>query len=198
MEKQEFIKSILEGAMAGFKEYHILPSLTIAQAILESNWGKSTLSAKGNNLFGMKATASCKDTITLPTYEYVRGEKVKIDANFKAYPTLKDSILDHNILLRKGKRYQRVRDCNDYNDGAMALYSCGYATDPEYPQKLISIIEEYDLYKYDIQNFCFFPEAYDFVTKNNISDGARPKDAATREEVWAMAYRLSNLFNKTL
>lgn len=87
---------------------------------------------------------------------------------------------------------------NSILDGAMALYSCGYATDTQYPQKIISIIEEYELYKYDIKDICFFPEFYDFVTKNNISYGCRAKDFATREEVWAMVYRLSKLFNKTL
>lgn len=152
MTKQEFINSILEGALDGYKKYNIFPSITIAQAILESNWGKSSLSIKGNNLFGMKATSSSKSTLSLPTTEYVRGQKLKVQANFKSYSTFKDSIKDHNILLGTAKRYEKVRKAKDYREAAMALYQCGYATDPKYPQKLIVLIDQYSLYKYNFKN----------------------------------------------
>ena len=80
----------------------------------------------------------------------------------------------------------------------MALYICGYATDPNYPQKLISIIERYVLYGYDMCSPSDFAAAYDFVVKNNISDGSRPKDFATKEEICTMIYRLNKLTSKNL
>jgi hypothetical protein len=147
LNKQRFINEILPGAKEGYKKYNLLPSLTIAQAILESGWGESTLSIKANNLFGIKAKNQDKK-IEFETTEYINGKKIKIMANFKAYETFKDSILDHTIFLSTD-RYEKVRKANDYVEGAKALYICGYATDPNYPSKLINIIKKYELYKYD-------------------------------------------------
>lgn len=147
--KEEFISSISDSAKKGYKKYNILPSITIAQAILESSWGKSTLSIKGNNLFGIKGTNYSKDKITMPTFEYIGGKKVKVDASFRAYDSLEDSIIDHSILLGESKRYEKVIESKNYKEAAMALYKCGYSTDPDYPQKLISLIEQYKLYEYD-------------------------------------------------
>lgn len=198
MQKQEFINKILPKALEGLKKYNIIPSITIAQAILESNWGKSSLSMKFNNLFGIKARSNTRKVANIETSEYIDGQKIKVMANFKAYDTFIDSIQDHNILLGEAKRYERVRNAKDYKEAAMALQKCGYATDPSYPDKLIQIIEQYKLYEYDYDYNVseFASKAYEFVTKNNISDGSRPKDPATREEIWVMIYRFYKFLDK--
>lgn len=199
MQKQEFINKILPKALESLKKYNILPSITIAQAILESNWGKSSLSMKFNNLFGIKAKSNTRNVANMKTNEYINGKKIQTTAKFKAYDTFIDSINDHNILLGEAKRYERVRNAKDYKEAAMALQKCGYATDPNYPDKLIQIIEQYKLYKYDYDDnevSEFASKAYEFVSKNNISDGSRPKDPAAREEIWVMIYRLHKFLDK--
>ncbi|WP_099188509.1 glycoside hydrolase family 73 protein [Tepidibacter mesophilus] len=196
MQKQEFINKILPKALEGLKKYNILPSITIAQAILESNWGKSSLSMKFNNLFGIKARSNTRKAANMKTTEYINGKKLNVTAKFKSYDTFIDSISDHNILLGEAKRYERVRNSKDYKEAAMALQKCGYATDPKYPDKLIKIIEQYKLYEYDNEVSDFATKAYEFVTKNHISDGSRAKNLATREEIWVMIYRLYKLLNK--
>jgi peptidoglycan hydrolase-like protein with peptidoglycan-binding domain len=149
MMREEFINSIKEGALKGYKEYGILPSLTIAQAALESGWGTSQLSQRANNLFGIKAFSDWTGKrISLPTTEWYGGEMKIINAEFRAYDSLNDSIEDHNRLLSYN-RYKPVRECTDYKDACKRIYQCGYATDPRYPEKLISIIEKHCLFTLD-------------------------------------------------
>ena len=151
-EQSSFINSIKDEAINGYKEYNILPSLTIAQAILESSWGKSSLSTEANNLFGVKAFSDWTgDTYTIATKEYSSsyGGYIYIDAIFKAYTTPTESIKDHNELLST-ERYASVRSANNYVDACNAILDCGYATSPSYSDKLIQIIECYSLNQYDV------------------------------------------------
>jgi peptidoglycan hydrolase-like protein with peptidoglycan-binding domain len=149
MEKKEFIDSIKEGALKGRADYGIIPSLTIAQAVLESGWGTSQLSKKANNLFGIKAFADWNgQKITLPTTEWYDGQMKIINAEFRAYDNFNDSIVDHSKLLFF-PRYRPVRECTDYKGACQKIYECGYATDPKYPEKLISIIESNRLFEFD-------------------------------------------------
>jgi flagellum-specific peptidoglycan hydrolase FlgJ len=149
MDKREVINSIKEGALKGYADYGILPSLTIAQAILESGWGSSQLSMRANNLFGIKAFSNWGgDKITLPTTEWYGDKKHVINADFRAYESLNDSIEDHNKLLA-AERYKPARGCSDYREACRKIYECGYATDPGYAEKLIRIIEENKLYEFD-------------------------------------------------
>jgi peptidoglycan hydrolase-like protein with peptidoglycan-binding domain len=149
MDKREFINSIREGAFKGYEDYGILTSLTIAQAILESGWGSSQLSVRANNLFGIKAFSNWRgDKITLPTTEWYGDKKQVINADFRAYDSFNESIEDHNKLLGI-ERYKPARGCSDYREACRKIYECGYATDPEYPEKLIRIIEENRLYEFD-------------------------------------------------
>jgi peptidoglycan hydrolase-like protein with peptidoglycan-binding domain len=149
MDKREFINSIKEGAFKGYADYGILPSLTIAQAVLESGWGSSQLSVRANNLFGIKAFSNWRgDKITLPTTEWYGDKKHVINADFRTYESLNESIEDHNKVLA-AERYKTARECYDYREACRRIYECGYATDPEYPQKLIRIIEVNKLYKFD-------------------------------------------------
>ncbi|NLZ48543.1 MAG: hypothetical protein GX895_07100 [Clostridiales bacterium] len=149
MDKAVFINSIKEGALQGYKNYNVLPSLTIAQAILESGWGTSQLAIKAKNLFGIKAFSDWKGKrITIQTTEWYKGKKQVVSADFRAYDSYYDSIMDHNKLLATS-RYEPVRKCKEYKEACESVYKCGYATDPEYAQKLISIIEQNKLYQYD-------------------------------------------------
>jgi flagellum-specific peptidoglycan hydrolase FlgJ len=149
MMRDEFITLVKEGALHGFEKYGILPSLTIAQAILESGWGSSQLSQRGNNLFGVKAFSDWTGRrINLPTTEWYAGEMKIVNAEFRAYDSFNDSIEDHNKLLSYS-RYKPMRECTDYRDACKKIHECGYATDPRYAEKLISIIEKNRLYEYD-------------------------------------------------
>lgn len=149
MDKNEFINSIKQGALKGQKDYGILSSLTIAQAILESGWGSSELSQKANNLFGIKAFSSWNGKrITMSTTEWYNGQKTVVNADFRVYDSFNESIEDHNKLLTN-QRYDEVRVCKDYKTACKSIYECGYATDPGYAEKLIKIIEQNKLYNLD-------------------------------------------------
>lgn len=148
-EYQKFIETIAQEAIEGYKEYKILPSLTIAQAILESSWGKSALSLEANNLFGIKAYDDWSgSSIPKHTKEYIKGQTVVICAKFKVYDSCSESIKDHNYLL-SSDRYKAVRDANNYVEACYAIYNCGYASSPNYTNSLIKIIDTYKLYNYD-------------------------------------------------
>ena len=150
-EQKKFIDLVKEEAIVNYKENNILPSLKIAQAILESSWGKSTLSIQGNNLFGVKAYSDWTGpSISLSTKEYVKGKCIRTKCKFKSYPSLSKSIKDHSILLSTD-RYLKVRESKDYKEACYAIYRCGYATSPTYSESLIEIIDSFELYKYDVK-----------------------------------------------
>jgi len=143
-----FINSISPQARADFKRSGVLPSITIAQGILESGWGSH---APGDNLFGVEWTAGCGfDFVEVPTKEFYGGEYHTIMARFRSYNSFADSVADHtNILMLS--RYDRVRGVKDYKNQAQYIKICGYATDPNYPSSLINLIECYNLDDYDME-----------------------------------------------
>lgn len=148
----EFIERVVDGSVSGYKKYGVYPSITIAQAILESGWGKSGLTARANNLFGVKADGSWSGGyIEMETREVFNGQEVFITARFRAYESWKHSLEDHGLFLVENSRYSQhgLFSAKDYIGQAYALQSAGYATDPEYPILLISIIQQYGLDKYD-------------------------------------------------
>lgn len=144
--KEKFINSIKEAAIEGYKKYKILPSLTIAQAILETGWGKARI---GNNLFGIKAHPGWNGKVqTIRTHEYINGKKIYMDAKFKDYNSIEES-LEYRFNLLSGSRYKKVVQAKDYKEAANEIYKAGYATDLQYPQKLIQIIEQNKLCEFD-------------------------------------------------
>lgn len=152
MDKSKFINSIKEGALKGQASYNILPSLTMSQAVLESGWGTSKLAQRANNLFGIKAFSDWTGKrITMQTAEWYNNKMQIVNAEFRAYGSFNESIEDHNNLLSYS-RYKQVCSCKDYKSACQKVYECGYATDPNYPKKLISIIEENRLYEFDGEN----------------------------------------------
>ena len=131
-----------------FSEVKILPSLTIAQAILESNNGNSGLTKKANNLFGMKGSYK-GEYVTMSTKEFEDGRYITINAKFRKYPDWAASVRDHRELFFRLKRYENLRGEMDYKKACENVRRDGYATSPTYTQSLIGLIERYKLYEYD-------------------------------------------------
>lgn len=144
--QQKFIKKMAAPAVRVYQQNgQVLPSIVIAQAILESSWGTSALFLQANNPFGVKGSYQGQSK-TFPTTEYVNGKKIKINANFRDYPSLTAAILDHDALLKANYFKQTV---TDYQTAAKLLQSNGYATDPDYAKKLDNVIATYNLNQYD-------------------------------------------------
>lgn len=154
--QQAFIMKISRGAVEGMRKYGILPSVTMAQAILESGWGKSGLTKASNNLFGIKAGGSWGgDVVSYPTKEYVDGKYVDVTADFRAYDSLDASMEDHGAFLAGLDRYKNIIGVKDFRKVCRLLQEDGYATAPNYANSLIALIEQYDLAAYDNGLFCF-------------------------------------------
>ena len=145
-----FIVSVAPGAIETYKKYGVLPSLTLAQAILESGWGESGLSAKYNNLFGIKAGSSWTGKrANLQTKEQNSdGSYVTIRSDFRAYDSVSESIDDHGKLLTND-RYKPVIAAKNYKEACQKVRECGYATSLSYSSSLINIIEKYGLNQWD-------------------------------------------------
>lgn len=150
---QQFIERLVPHAQELQDGYGVLPSIILGQAILESNWGKSTLASKYNNLFGIKAYGDQKK-VSLETKEFVNEEWITIQGDFKMYDSWEQSMDDHTQLFVQGvdwnpALYEKVITATNYQEAAQALQEAGYATDPGYAQKIIQVIETYQLNQYD-------------------------------------------------
>lgn len=148
MDNKAFIQKIGVLAQKDYEVTGVLPSITIAQAILESNWGKSGLTQKANNLFGMKGTYKGASEVMRTAEQDKSGKVYYVQAHFRKYPGWAESVSDHGRLLTT-PRYARVRGAKDYKEAAQALRDCGYATDIKYPQKLTTLIQKHKLYEWD-------------------------------------------------
>lgn len=148
--RQQFIEKVGPLAQRDVKASKVLASLTIAQAILESNNGNSTLTREANALFGIKATNWRGKIWTGKTVEYYNPKNpTTITAGFRAYNSWEESIADHSKLLTSASRYNKVVGETDYVKACKAIHLAGYATDPQYANKLISLIETSNLVKFD-------------------------------------------------
>lgn len=150
---QQFIERLVPHAQELQDGYGVLPSIILGQAILESNWGKSTLASKYNNLFGIKAYGDQKK-VSLETKEFVNEEWITIQGDFKVYDSWEQSMDDHTQLFVQGvdwnpALYEKVITATNYQEAAQALQEAGYATDPGYAQKIIQVIKTYQLNQYD-------------------------------------------------
>ena len=139
-----YIKKYAPLAVEQMKKYKIPASITLAQGLLESGAGKSSLARQSNNHFGIKCHRDWS------------GRKVYYDDDapdecFRAYRKVEDSYEDHSKFLAKGARYAFLFKLKqtDYKGWARGLKKAGYATDPSYANRLITIIEDYELYQYD-------------------------------------------------
>ena len=139
-----YVKTYAEVAQQEMKSYDIPASITLAQGILESGMGYSRLATQANNHFGIKCHKEWK------------GKRIYHDDDkkrecFRVYKDPRKSYRDHSLFLTSRSRYDFLFDIkkNDYKAWAKGLKKAGYATDPKYPDKLISLIERYRLDSYD-------------------------------------------------
>ncbi|AVK64791.1 cell wall hydrolase [Lactobacillus sp. CBA3606] len=146
--QQTFFNQIKAGALEGWRKYGVLPSITAAQAIIESDWGRSALSTQGNNLFGIKG-AYQGQSIYFETNEWVNGQYITVRAAFRQYPNWSASVEDHGAFLVDNSRYHNLLGVTDYQTVARLLQSDGYATDPNYATTLINTINSYRLQDWD-------------------------------------------------
>ncbi|MCC4229729.1 glucosaminidase domain-containing protein [Zunongwangia profunda] len=140
---ENYIADYAPVAQHEMRLYRVPASITLAQGILESGSGKGRLAQQANNHFGIK----CHDW---------QGEKIYHDDDrnqecFRKYKHPKYSFRDHSLFLAERRRYAGLFDLDqdDYKGWAKGLRQAGYATDRRYPQKLIELIERYELYRYD-------------------------------------------------
>lgn len=140
-----YIENYKEIAKQEMQQYGIPASITLAQGILESGAGRGKLSSKSHNHFGIKC------------HKGWEGERVYHDDDalqecFRKYEHPMHSFRDHSLFLTSRSRYSDLftHELDDYKSWAKGLRKAGYATDPKYPQKLISIIEKYELHEHDV------------------------------------------------
>ncbi|AYG38035.1 cell wall hydrolase [Lactiplantibacillus pentosus] len=143
-----FLSQIKAGAVSGWNKYQVLPSVTAAQAILESGWGRSQLATAGNNLFGIKGSYQGQ-SIYFPTQEWNGSQYITIQDAFRKYPNWSASVEDHGAFLVENPRYSNLLGVTDYRRVASLLQQDGYATAPTYASSLISIIEYNQLHQLD-------------------------------------------------
>ena len=147
-DNEAYIQKYCNIAMREMNDYGIPASITLAQGILESAAGTSRLAVQANNHFGIK----CHNDWS--------GEKIYHDDDkrnecFRKYERAEESFIDHSQFLKDRPRYSFLfeLDKTDYKAWAKGLKQAGYATDPNYPNRLITLIEKYELYKYDKESF---------------------------------------------
>ncbi|MDN6194906.1 MAG: glycoside hydrolase family 73 protein [Atopostipes suicloacalis] len=150
VDKEAFLLEISPYAKEFSRSHGTRPSILIAQAALESNWGNSQLAQESNNYFGIKS----KKGRNYQTKEFQQNEWKEIKTNFKEYDSVYESVLDYADLLKEGTSwnkhlYEKVIQADSYQEAAYALTQAGYATDPSYAEKLIRIIEQYQLDQLD-------------------------------------------------
>jgi flagellum-specific peptidoglycan hydrolase FlgJ len=146
--QQAFINAVAPGAMAAQQQWGVPASVTIAQAIEESAWGNSGLAASYHNLFGIKGSGPA-GSVMLPTQEFQNGQWVTVDAPFRAYHNMAESISDHAQLLATSGYYTHAMADRHSADAFAGDLTGVYATDPHYGSNLISIMRLYNLYRYD-------------------------------------------------
>ncbi len=143
---EEYIETFSDIAKAEMIAYGIPASITLAQGILESGFGKSELVLKTNNHFGIKCHNGWDG-------QYAYHDDDERGECFRKYNHPMYSFRDHSVFLSSRARYSSLFDLrrDNYKGWAKGLKAAGYATDPRYPQKLISFIEKYDLNRFDRQ-----------------------------------------------
>lgn len=144
-DKQFFIDTYAPQAIAEMNYSGIPASITLAQAILESGWGRGKVAEGANNYFCIK----CNNGWQGPTFD-AKDDEPGLSC-FRKYETVHQSFRDHSDFLKNGQRYQPLfeLETSDFKGWAIGLKTCGYATDQTYGNKLIDLIEEHGLWIFD-------------------------------------------------
>jgi flagellar protein FlgJ len=143
-----FVKSMGGSAQAASEASGVPAPLILAQAALESGWGKREIRADDGtqsfNLFGIKADRGWKGPVVeTTTTEYVDGEPQKVRARFRAYGSYDEAFTDYAKFITRNPRYANVLATDDPAEAAHGLQKAGYATDPQYGQKLVRIMQKF-------------------------------------------------------
>ena len=168
---EEFIRTLYPAAQSVANELKVDPKLIMAQAALETGWGKHMIKQEGQapsyNLFGIKADKRWSgDVVRVTTSEYRNGVKVKEDAPFRAYSNYNESFRDYLRFLQDQPRYQSaITNSAEPEAYAKSLQEAGYATDPQYAEKILRIYHQMDFQ---------FPKNQ--LEKPNLSDQDSLKD----------------------
>ena len=150
MTPQDFIAAVKDDAMASAAQTQVYASFAIAEAAVESAWGASKLAIQGHNLFGVKADrAWTGNTISFRTREYANNQWVFVNALWRKYPSWLGSFTDHAAFLHH-KRYAKAFLAGSAEEFTIEIANAGYATDPLYASKIISIINQHDLKQFDV------------------------------------------------
>lgn len=145
----DFVSKMRDAVHVAAAETGIPAKLIMSQAALESGWGKREIlhedGSTSHNLFGIKATRHWKGKVThITTTEFVDGKMVKMKQPFRAYDSYAESITDYARLLSTSPRYESVLRAANAEEAARKVQEAGYATDPNYADKLISIMAYFD------------------------------------------------------
>jgi hypothetical protein len=143
----EFLWRIAPYALISAQKNKLLPSVILAQAILETGWGRSGLAVNSNNLFGIKGFGS-KKVVHTTTFENVKGESVPRKATFRIFPSWEDSIAYHGELLANDRRYADARGITNWKPYIEKI-SRRYASSPNYVRRLGELIRRYRLDRWD-------------------------------------------------
>lgn len=142
--RTQYIDQWKDVAQNNMQEYKIPASIILAQGILESSFGNSDLAQKANNHFGIKCHSSWTGD------KFFKDDDAKNEC-FRSYDHALESYRDHAVFLTNGKRYAELftLEIGDYKAWAHGLRKAGYATHPQYAEKLIKVVEENELYRFD-------------------------------------------------
>ena len=143
MSKVSYLNAMVDIVQTVYKKYKtVLPSVVLAQGGLESGWRETS-----KTLFGIKGAGQ-----TLMTQEFINGQYVTVSANFKTYSNLTEAVIQYYELMNT-KRYAAVRDLKTAEEQIKFIHAAGYATDPNYADKIIKIISQNNLTQYDNVEF---------------------------------------------
>lgn len=153
---EQFIKAAIPAAQRGWRDFGVPPSVTIAQAILESGWGRSGLASRDGNYFGIKCFDGRYGTIASGCHSYKTQECTKAGrcfnttATFRTYTSVTASFRDHGNFLRVNSRYKPAFSYSkNANKFLWNMWKAGYATDPNYYTKVTGIMSAHNLYQYN-------------------------------------------------
>lgn len=151
MSPDNYISKYAPIAIEEMYRSNIPASITLAQGIIESSWGGSELAATHKNHFGIKCNTGWEGIHTYHEDDDYDENGNLMESCFRGYYSVEESYKDHSNFLMRGERYSKLFDLgtDDFVNWAIGLKECGYATDPEYAQKLINTINKYGLYNFD-------------------------------------------------
>jgi len=141
---EAFIANLMPHAEKAAQKIGLDPHILVAQAALETGWGKHVIAdgdgQSSHNLFGIKADQRWQgETASTTTHEFIGGRQITIKAPFRAYPSIEDSFDDYVQFVQDSPRYQAALAADTGDDYLQALQDAGYATDPQYAEKISRI-----------------------------------------------------------